>query len=310
VFFENEFRAAAAAPASVGIDEIIRLDLTSLPLIRRQLGIGGTLCDALRFVVAVVRRKGVRYLSRLSIPLLAWLLYKTFCELLHERQLRAIVTTNMQHPASIAVHRAARKCGQAALFHEHATTPSLVFSDRGYERLFVNFEHTRRMMIARGAAPEKVQVLGTLGVRRVEPPSQLRTVGICINDLDSPESVEAVTAELQRRGLAVSYRLHDADPRLGYFRERAGALGLGFSSARASRIGEYLGSVDLVVAGNSNVVADALLAGKPVVYYWPGADELFDYYGFVGYYELPHARNLQALAAVLGELQSQSSQAC
>ena len=74
------------------------------------------------------------------------------------------------------------------------------------------------------------------------------------------------------------------------------------SDARQSRIEAFLGTVDLIVAGNSNVIADALMAGHPVVYYWSGAHDMFDYYGLVGFYNLPCASSKSSLRAVMTEL--------
>lgn len=303
VFFKNELHAITHAAPGVRIDKILKLDITSLGLIRAELGLGTVLSELLYFLRVVTGRKGRRYIPRVGIPCLGWLLYKTFVAKFGRGKGLTVITTNMQHPTSIAVQWAAHLTGQSTVFVEHATTPALVFKDRGYDHYYVNFEHTRQMMVTKGAAPASVHVMGDfIGRAQGTADARIRCVGICINDLDSFESVADITDVLQQHGLQVSYRLHDADPRLSRFRTEARRLGIGFSSARATKISDYLAEVDLVVAGNSNVVADALKAGKRVIYYWPGRDELFDYYGIVKYYDLPHARTRQALEILVGAL--------
>jgi hypothetical protein len=302
VFFENEAQAIARARTHVNIDRVVRLDLTSLPSIREQLGVRGLINEICVFAAMVVRKRGVSYLRRSSIPLLGWLLFKSFAVLFREKDAITVITTNMQHPASIGIHWAARLAGRDTAFVEHATTPAVVVSDRGYGRWYVNFEHTRSMLTARNAPADRVHVMS--GISRVAErrSAGFSTVGVCINDLDSADSVAAITAVLLQRAFKVVYRLHDADPRLNHFRREAARHGIAFSSARASRIETFLAEVDVIVAGNSNVVADALMAGTAVVYYWDGAESLFDYYGLIGFYRLPYARSKQELSAVFDRL--------
>jgi hypothetical protein len=96
--------------------------------------------------------------------------------------------------------------------------------------------------------------------------------------------------------------VHDADPRLAQLKRLAAEHGTGWSDARQSRIDAFLDTVDLIVSGNSNVIADALTAGRQVVYYWSGTPQMFDYYGLVGHFDLPHACDAASLRAVLARL--------
>jgi hypothetical protein len=100
-------------------------------------------------------------------------------------------------------------------------------------------------------------------------------------------------------GIHVTLRVHDSDRRIEAFRSLAKKFDLLFSSARESRIEAFLGTVDLLIAGNSNVLADALRAGKPAIHYWDGAEDAFDYYGLVAHYRLPFARNAAQLAELV-----------
>ena len=303
VFFENEFQAASRARALGLVDGVLRLDLTALSVIRQQLGFAGTLRQIVYFGWRSVHSGRSGLWSRFSIPLLGWLLYQAFGRLLaHNRDIQ-VVTANIQHPASIGVHRAAKALSCRTAYLEHATTSSLGFCDRGYDQLFVNFPHTMEMLSAKGVAAERILVTGTA-------PSTLawawdprfRKAAFCINDLDTMAAVEHVTAVLQERGYELTYRIHDSDVRFGAFQAMAQKQGIAISSARESRIADFLPSVDFVVAGNSNVIADCLQHGKPAIYYWEGAAELFDYYGLIAYYDIPHATSPQALRLLLDDV--------
>ena len=286
------------------MDTVLALEVRSLSLIRQHLGWIGTGAESLRFVRTALARKGWRYAGRLTYPLLGWLLYRTFRAMLLGRTNVTVVTTNMQHPLSIGVAWAAHDAGQASVFLEHATTPRLVFRDRGYARYWVAFPHTRQMLIDLGVAADRVQTFEQTRIERVaEPQVTTGSAGICVNILDSLDAISEVARALSHRGFEVILRVHDADLRIARLRTLAAELGVEFDSARASRIEVFFERVDLVVAGNSNVVGDALIAGKPVVYYWSGAQEMFDYYGLVAHYRVPCARNSAEIDAALDELE-------
>ena len=304
-FFENERRALSAAKRTIHIDQLVFLDLRSLPIIRGQLGVTGILVQAWRFTRLVVRLKGLAYLRRSSIPMIGWLLYHAFTSFLLRKSDLTIVTTNMVHPTSIGIVWATAAAGHRAVFFEHATTPTLIMKDRLYTDVYVNFEHTKELLVARGFARDRVhQIPGAQSIVPVKVASAIRRVAICINGYDTLDAVQDVTDAINNRGLEGIYRIHDADPRVETLRRFAAEHGVEVSLALESPIQEVLRSIDLVVCGNTNVIADALMAGKPLIYYWSGSDEMFDYYGFIAHYGLCQARNAREFDAVLAKLVS------
>lgn len=303
VFFPNECQAIAKARDRIRVDDILQLDLHSLAIVREQLGWAGMWRETVRFVRLAAALKRWRQFGRFTYPLLGWLLYRSFFSLLDGKNNVTVVTTNMQHPLSIGVAWAAVCAGQPADFYEHATTPRAVVRDRGYRHVYVNFEHTRHMLVELGFQSDRIHVLPRIPRLPERAQAQpIRHVGICINFFDSLESIDTITRVLRERGWGVSYRVHDADPRLAQLKRLGAEHAAGWSDARQSRIEAFLGTVDLIVAGNSNVIADALTAGRQVIYYWSGTPDMFDYYGLVGHYSLPHARDAASLGAVLAGL--------
>jgi hypothetical protein len=304
VFFANELYAVRAAPASVGIHKILHLDAHRLSIVRQQLGLCGALKESALFVRHALSQKGIRYLGRLTYPLLAWLLYCAFRKLFVGKQDITLVTTNMNHPLSIACARAAVDSGQTSVFFEHATTPRIGFRDRGYARYFVQFQHTRLMMIELGAVPNAVVALQDDGaLLKAQGVTSLKTAAICINEWDSIDAVADLTHVLLKAGIKVILRVHDADPRSMKIARWASYKNVGFESAKDSRINTLFSRVDLIVAGNSNVLADAIIAQKLVLYYWSGTPLMFDYFGLVAYYQLPYATDKAGFNALLNNLQ-------
>lgn len=304
VFFPNELEAIRRAPpARLEVDRILAFDVHRLSTVRRTLGLGGLARECVAFARLAMREKGLRYLGRLTYPLLGWLMYRSLCVRLEGVRGLRVVTTNLQHPLSIGVAWAARQAGRDSVFYEHATTPRLVFRDRGYRDCFVQFEHTGRMLVEHGVAPDRVHVLQPpFAAGALQPTGPIRRVGVCVNVLDTIEAIEDITAVLRDRGLALTYRIHDADPRVTELRRIADREGVELSNARDSRIETFLAAVDLVVVGNSNVIADALIAGRRVVYYWSGTPDMYDYYGLVSHYRIAAAHDAGTLRGVMASL--------
>lgn len=304
-FFANDIRALASPPAGLRIDVLLHINLHRLSLVRERLGWGGLVRESARFVRLALALKGWRWAGRLTYPLLGWLLYKSFRSLLTAVPGVTLVTTNMQHPASLGVVWAAVTTGCPTDFYEHATTPRIVARDRGYRNTWVEFAHTRDMLIEQGFDPAGVHAVRGADQREIEIERRpLRVVGLCINAFDAFETIIDISDVLQERGLQVVYRVHDADPRLARLRRLAAQRGIGVSDARASGIFDFLERVDLVIAGNSNVLADAFKARRAAVYYWSGRADMYDYYGLVGWHRIPEARDKpslhQALDALVG----------
>ncbi len=304
-FFENELAAVKRAATSVAIDRVLKFDLRSLSVVRARLGWAGMLGELWYFMKLTVRVKGIGYLPRASIPALGWLVYRTFQHLLAGRSNVTLLVTNMVHPTSAGVSWAAAGAGQRTIFYEHATTVPIIMRDRGYSRLFVNFHHTRALLVAKGFDEQRIEVMQPPFETVVTAlPAQLLTAAFCINSYDSMAAISEVVQVLKAQNIAVIVRIHDADPRVSELRALAGRLGFEVDLARASRIQEFFQRVELVITGNSNVIADALIAGRAVIYYWTGVPEMFDYYGFVQHHQLPHATQRDDLQRLLAELLS------
>ena len=276
------------------------LDLHSLALVRQELGLVGMVREIVRFTRIALALKGWSHVGRLCYPLLGWLLFRAFHSRLEGKTGVVLLTSNMQHPLSLGTVWAAVMTGQTADFYEHATTPRLVARDRGYREVYVQFEHTREMLVEQGFNPNHVHALSAdKPTGAVVEPRPIRSVGICINFFDSMESIADITEVVQECGLSAAYRVHDADPRFAKLAKLAHRRGVRLDDVRQSGIEQFLETVDLVVAGNSNVLADAVLARRQVIYYWSGRSDMNDYYGLVAHHDLPRADSREALRTVL-----------
>ena len=129
--------------------------------------------------------------------------------------------------------------------------------------------------------------------------NSVNNIGFCINDQDSLEAIEQVTGSLANLGFSVVCRVHDADKRFKLIEKIVLKNGYYIESAKSTGINIFLSKVDLLIAGNSSVISDALEVGVPVIYFWTGDVSLLDYYGLAEFYGVPMVRNAKGLHDIL-----------
>lgn len=257
------------------------------------------------FIRAVRHIGGARAVRNFAMPFVGYLLYQhllgVFCAL---RSRPAILTTNLVAPLSLSVHLAAKACGLRTIFWEHAMTPRLVIHvARGYDHYHLNCEHTRQAFIEDGTSADRLSLIGNQASPRALPLSEaMRRIGVCVNDLDGLSDTRELLQALVASGFETTLRVHDSDIRFRELSRMAGECRVSFSNAAKSTIAAFMGDVDLVIAGNSNVLLDCLKAGKPVVYFWPGDSKLFDYYGIVAAAGCLHFTGAAQIASHLDRL--------
>jgi hypothetical protein len=161
-------------------------------------------------------------------------------------------------------------------------------------------QHTKEILIESGISPDRIKLLGDVLLKATPLISgHVNKVGFCINDLDSLDVIEQVTESLVSLGFSVVCRVHDADKRFKSIEKIVFKSGCCVESAKSTGINVFLSEIDLLVAGNSNVIGDALESGVPVLYFWSGDASLLDYYGFARYYGVPMISNTKSLRDIL-----------
>lgn len=255
------------------------------------------------FMRRIARRGGAVAVRNFVYPFVGLLVFRHFRQVFAGLAHRpTIVTANLVHPISVGVHLAALDAGLPTIFWEHAMTPRFMAKDSGYAQYYVHCEHTRRSFIEAAIPESRVRLIRPQAIGRAVPIAgltRLARIAVSVNDLDELQHVEAIARLLRGLGRTVVLRVHDSDRRLPALRELARRTGSELSSAVETPIREFVTTVDLVIAGNSNVVLDCVQARMPVLYYWPGDPQLFDYYGIVAAAGCEHASSPAALQATL-----------
>jgi hypothetical protein len=303
-FFNNEHNAILNFNNKINIHYHLKLNIHNLFIIRKTLGLKNILYEITRFFIFTFIIKGYKYLRKQTYPLLGWLLYKAFVKILISKKNVRTVTTNMVHPLSLAIFWASIATKHCTDFIEHATTPKIIVKNRNlfffgkeYSKYYVKYHHTRQMLIENNICSLKINTL--LPKFNYKYNKIIKKVGICINVHDSVESISLITSALRELDLIYSYRLHDADPRISYFQKLAVKENIYLSNANNYPIQVFLKNIDLLIAGNSDVLSDAMVAGIQPIYFWIGPKGMYDYYGFLKYYDIPHANSRESLKKVI-----------
>ena len=112
--------------------------------------------------------------------------------------------------------------------------------------------------------------------------SSVRRVGICCNMFDEEESVKELCRQLVEKfpDVAFTLRPHPADKRrFSLWKEITVEFGIFFSDSLSEKALEFLGKIDAMVAGESNIHLEAaLLDVYPLYFVYP--QKMLDWYGF------------------------------
>jgi len=266
----------------------------------------------LPFIRAAWAVGGARAVRNFFMPFMGYLVYQhLLCQFAALRSRPSVLVTNLVHPLSVAVHMAAKDSGLYTIFWEHAMTPRAMISKaRCYHECHLNCEHTRLAFVEEGIPADRAKLIrGGHCPHAVMPARLPRRVGVCVNDLDSLSDTHKLLAALVKARCEGVLRVHDSDIRLRKLKRLAGKYGMAFSNAAQSNLMEFMKDLDVVIAGNSNVVLDCIRAYKPVIYFWPGERSLFDYYGIVSATGCLNFASTDELVSYLDQLRAKTHEA-
>lgn len=301
VFFPNEAFAAEKHNKLLGLSRVVNIAPNRLGFLLKTFGLSKITKLSIAFIKQSYKVYGLKALHIFAHPLAGWLLFNYFLEKLNQTDCKKLVVFNLAHPTSIAVNLAATQLGIACVYCEHAATPKLIGRrDLHFSEWVVNHNHTKNILKKYFGISENVRIINNIKINcKPIDIKRVKIIGICLNSLDELDELKKLIEFFQKNYFLVSCRVHDADPRFWKIKKIADQSGCLFSSARESRIEKYLQSVDLVIAGNTNVIGDCVLNGTPVIYYWPGSLKIYDLYGIVEEYGVARASNIIELENLL-----------
>ncbi len=242
----------------------IQLDLTRGTGLNVYAIIAGGMLRLPSFLVHLVRHYGFGALRRFAYPFLGYALFRHLRRKFRSADRKGtVITTNLVHPVSLAVHYAARAAGWRTVYLEHAMTPKLIAKDRGYTKMLLRSSHTKQMLAKTGIDPNSMEVL-EYWIQHVTPAplgaTAIQRLGIAINDLDEFADIEYLAKAASRNSIRCELRINDADSRIRAFHTLGANVGAAVFSAAESDIVDFIKRQDVVIVGNSSVLLDCLRA--------------------------------------------------
>jgi hypothetical protein len=113
--------------------------------------------------------------------------------------------------------------------------------------------------------------------------SRAKSIGICQNLYDRVTMVDQLCAELRSRfsTIQISLRIHPREANRAVWVDLAKKYKMKYSDSLSEGIYEYLQSVDVIIAGNSNVHLEATLLNVYSIFYDFSTDKRHQYYSFI-----------------------------
>ncbi|MBK0403782.1 hypothetical protein I5M27_12345 [Adhaeribacter sp. BT258] len=209
--------------------------------------------------------------------------YEAYLKHLQKHRPRAIVFANDHNDDSRAMLLAANKLNIPTVYIQHATV-STAFPPLEFTLSLLEGQDALDKYRQCGPVQGEVKLIGMpkadkfMQFRNFK--TTLKNVGIAGNLMDEYDALKATILQLVLRfpDLEFTFRPHPGDARDFSFVTGKNAM---FSSPKSEGAFEFLKNQDLLVAAESSIHLEAALLNIPGIYFRLGANNFYDYYGFV-----------------------------
>jgi len=162
-----------------------------------------------------------------------------------------------------------------------------------------------------GVSDSKVYLIGMPKLDKymkfLNTSKSVKTLGVCVNKLDSFEEVSRLVDSIRLRipEISIIFRPHPADTEKFFLWKRLSEkYSLQYSDPTVEDSFYFLSRIDAIVAGDSNILLEAVLLDVYPLYF-SFSDYCRDYYGFVKHGVVKHYANENELIDRLVELKKQ-----
>lgn len=214
----------------------------------------------------------------------------------------AVVVSNDHTYSNRVLCAAAHTEGILTFYIQHASVTKN-FPPLFFDYALLEGEDAMRKYIRSGSTQTRVFLVGTpkfdAYYASINRSYQLQTIGICTTEYDSLDAMASLCLLLRTNlsDLHVVLRPHPGDQRFDEWESLTERVGVSFSNSREEISFRFLQKVDVVVAGETNILLEgALLNVYPIYYDYENIQ--FDFYGFLrnGLVDTRHTRPDELLA--------------
>lgn len=180
--------------------------------------------------------------------------------------------------------KAANAANIKSLYLQHASVTE-IFPPLTVDYAFLDGEDAAKKYAGRGPSKTQVFLIGTPHFDKYLPlinhKTTIQSIGVCVGILDEREPLIPLVKTLNQTLPEISFTLrpHPGDPRVNMWRELVQEAGWNYSDGKAEDAFEFLSRLDMILAGDSNILLEAALMNVFPIYYDYLGTQL-DWYGF------------------------------
>jgi hypothetical protein len=229
------------------------------------------------------RRKSFAY--NFDGYLLSYGLYVATRRWLREIRPAAVVSCNHLHVVHRTITRAAQDEGIPTAYLQHASVPAQM-PPLAFDVALLEGEDAVVKYSAAGSSSATVYLVGMaksdLYINRTKVRNGVSAVGVCTNNLDPIDRARELCVAIRKAfpDISLLLRPHPTDRRTADWQRLAEETEFDFSDARQVHPFQFLSSIDVLIAGDSNIHLEAALMDVlPIYHDFSGTAE--DWYGFL-----------------------------
>ncbi len=215
-----------------------------------------------------------------------------FDRLLSYSKPRFVIVSKDHNVSNRSLLALARQRGIKTVYMQHASVSNLfpainvdyAFLDgfsayETYLKCETNFPKTDNLLKNR-----KVILSGQKkSLRRADNVLSSDLIGVAVNALDHPEDIRRCVENLNSEKFGTIVRFHPgmAKKTVSLLKASLNTNTIGYSDPNEESVGEFLGRISALVAGNSSIHLESALCGVPSIYHEISTTDMPDYYGYV-----------------------------
>ena len=213
-----------------------------------------------------------------------------------------IIVSNHTRPFQRIIMQLYSKKGLGYL--QHATLVSKMPSFTGFDYILVDGNDSLNKLKASKSFNNNIYLIGNckydkfLSYTKIN--KDLKSIGICVTNADYFDDIISVVKEIKSiyPSIKLYLRPHPVDPRFKKFKDICSRNEIMFSDSRKISSFNFLKSVNLLIAGDSNIHMEALCMNIPSIYL-NFENKKNDWYGFLKYKIIYNGSSINQLIDII-----------
>jgi hypothetical protein len=192
-------------------------------------------------------------------------------------------------------------------YMQHASFINNMPPFKDFDYLLINGQESLNKLLNSNSSNNNIFLIGNVKQEsfliNTKSSNKLLSIGVCINHLDEFSNVNSLIKKLKESfpSSKLYLRPHPVDPRFKKFKEICSRNEIMFSDSRKISSFNFLKSVNLLIAGDSNIHIEALSMNIPCIYL-NFENKKLDWYGFLKYGMLYNGYSVNQIKKIINNI--------